>query len=70
MTTAIQQKTEPVEIITRANAFNTETERDYRFLVDGDSVLVWDSVADHFTTCHSLNNREIRRIRQMAADAA
>jgi hypothetical protein len=30
------------------------------------SVLVWDSIAGHYTRCHSLGPSAVRRIRRLA----
>ena len=39
----------------------------YRILVDADgTVRVWDAIAGHYTTCHSLGKRTMDRIRKMA----
>ena len=36
--------------------------------VDADgTVRVWDSVARYYTTCHSLSNRTMQRLRKLAA---
>ena len=55
-----------IEITARAKAFSSEGIRNHRFQVDGETVRVWDKVAGHFTTCHSLSKSAIRRIRRMA----
>lgn len=39
--------------------------RSYHVESDG-TVLVWDDVADHYTTCHSLSAREQEAIRSEA----
>lgn len=54
------------KLTVRANAFGKiET---IRCLVDADGTIrVWDSVAGHYTTCHSLSESAIRRIQKMAA---
>ena len=50
------------KIITiRAKAFSSEGVRTHRVMVDGGSVLVWDSVAGHYTSCHVLSASAIRR---------
>lgn len=58
------------QITARAKAFRSEGVRAYRFLVEADgAVLVWDSVAGHYTRCHSLSDAATRRIRNLAERA-
>lgn len=57
----------------RCKAFANEGIREHRIMVCADTVdgrevtrgnvLVWDSVAGHFTSCHSLSPKTIARIR-------
>lgn len=55
------------EISTKAKAFCGRMES-IKAMVDADgTVLVYDSVAGHYTTCHSLSQSAIRRIRKLAA---
>jgi hypothetical protein len=55
------------EIETRARAFAGRGVEEVRCRVDAaGTVLVWDSVAGHFTNCHSLGESAIRRIRRLA----
>jgi muconolactone delta-isomerase len=54
-------------ITARAKAFTNEGIRSYRFQIEGKTVRVWDSVAGHYTTCHSLGKFAIRRILKIAA---
>ena len=57
-------------ITIRAKAFSTETIREYVALVEADgSVLVWDSVAGYFTSCHVLAPSALKRARKLAAQA-
>ena len=57
------------EITARAKAFSRESIREYKFAVDADgTVRVWDSVAGHYTTCHSLSASAIRRIVKLAGE--
>ena len=51
---------------TTAKAFSGESARRYLFMIDGDSILVWDQVAGQFTSCHSLCESEQERIRALA----
>ena len=52
----------------RAKAFTGEGVRSHKCMVDTDgTVRVWDSVAGHYTTCHSLSVAAQRRIRRLAA---
>lgn len=51
----------------RAKAFSGEGIRKHRVLVENDgSVLVWDSVAGHYTRCHSLSRSALLRARKIA----
>ena len=50
------------EIIIRAKAFSCEGVRSHRALIDGDTLRVWDSVAGHYTTCHSISPRRVHEI--------
>ena len=62
-------KTNTETIITiNCRAFNGRLERN-KVCVDGDTVTVYDSVAKHYTTCHSLSARDLGRIRREAAKA-
>jgi len=59
-----------IEITARAKAFTSEPVRQYKFRVELDgSVLVWDSVAGHYTQCHSLSESAKKRIVDKAKDA-
>ncbi len=54
-------------VTARAKAFAGHSIQSHKFLVDPDGVVrVWDSVAGHYTTCHSLSASAIRRIRNAA----
>ena len=58
----------------RIKAFSTEGVKKNLLLIEGDTVeghevtrgiiRVWDSVAGCFTSCHSISQRSINRIRQ------
>jgi hypothetical protein len=51
----------------RCKAFDGEGVRTNRVMVDDDgTVRVYDSVAGYYTTCHSLSERTMRRIRAMS----
>jgi hypothetical protein len=54
------------EITMRARAYSGEGVREHRVLVDGNDVLVWDSVAGHYTSCHALSKNAIRRAKRLA----
>ena len=42
----------------------------YRFMVDADgTVRVYDSVAGYYTTCHSMSEAAMRRVRKAAMAA-
>jgi len=57
------------ELTIRARAFTAEGVRAHRVYVDDSKIVrVWDSVAGHYTVCHSLSDSAIRRIRRLAAD--
>jgi hypothetical protein len=58
--------TNPIEITVRAKAFTGEGVREHRVLVEGGKVSVWDSVAGHYTTCHSLSAAAVKRIARKA----
>lgn len=51
----------------RAKAFSGEGVRSQRVLVEADgTVLVWDSVAGHYTHCHSMSEQDQARARKAA----
>ena len=55
------------EITARAKAYSSEGIKTHKFSVDADgTVRVWDSVAGHYTTCHSLSKSAEARIRRLA----
>lgn len=57
------------EITARAKAFSNEGIKTHKFSVDADgAVRVWDSVAGHYTTCHSLSKSAEARIRKLASN--
>ncbi len=52
-----------VRFVARAKAFSGEGVREHKIKVDGDgTVRVWDSVAGHYTVCHSLSDGAQRRL--------
>lgn len=67
-------------VTARAKAFSNEGVREHRFAIDPDVILpmsgqrvpglirVWDDVAGHYTTCHSLSESAKQRIRKLAGD--
>ena len=56
-----------IEITARAKAFSNEGIKTHKFSVDQDgTVRVWDSVAGHYTTCHSLSKSAEARIKKLA----
>jgi hypothetical protein len=60
-----EEKTKMKEIKAIAKVFGKRQE--YRFRVEADgSVLVFDSVAGHYTRCHSLSADAQRRIARKA----
>jgi hypothetical protein len=61
--------TTTVKIEARARAFCGEGVRTHKFEVEPDgTVLVWDSVAGHYTLCHSLSDSAQARIRRLARE--
>jgi len=63
----IMSSTTSIEITARAKAFSGEAVRQHKFCVQSDgSVLVWDSVAGHYTQCHSLSKSVKKRIAKLA----
>ena len=69
MNAVVNQNTD-VELTIRCKAFSGEGVRRNRVLVEtlGD-VLVWDSVAGHYTTCHALSKSTQAKIRKEALHA-
>ena len=60
----------PTTITTRARAFAGRGIENVLCRVDPDGdVLVWDSVAKHYTRCHSLSESAQRRIRRLAKES-
>jgi hypothetical protein len=59
------QKSE-IEFTGRARAFSGQGLRTYRFMLTHGELRVWDSVADHYTTCHSLTPAMVRRLAKSA----
>lgn len=54
-------------ITARAKVFGKMDE--YEFQIDGyGTVRVWDEVAGHYTTCHSMSKAQERRIRKLAEE--
>ncbi len=51
----------------KAKAFSGENTREHKIMVGSDgSVRVWDGVAGHYTTCHSLSRAAINVARKLA----
>jgi len=58
-----------ITVKARAKAFTGKGIREYTFGVeDNGSVLVYDDIAKHFTSCHALSKSAIARIRKIAKD--
>ena len=58
-----------VELTIRCKAFSGEGVRENKILVEpgkNGRVLVWDSVADHYTACHSIAARTQAKIKSRA----
>lgn len=49
------------------DAFSTERGRYRAIVAEGGVVLVWDSVAGHYTSLHSLKPSQIAYVRRRAA---
>lgn len=65
----MKSETNTIEITARAKAFSSEGVREHKFSVSGDgTVRVWDSVAGHYTTCHSMSPSTQARIRKLARE--
>ena len=47
----------------KIKAFTLGKEEMTRIMVDEGVVKVWDNIAQHFTSCHSLSSREMARLR-------
>lgn len=60
-------KTTRKVIVVRAKAFSGEGVKHNTVLVEGQAVYVWDSVARHFTSCHALSQRAMKRIVRLAS---
>lgn len=58
--------TDFVILTARAHAFTGYGLGTYSFLVKKRVVLVYDSVAGHYTSCHALSKRTQSRIRRLA----
>lgn len=55
-------------IIAIAKPFNAFPRGQHNFSISTDgTVWVWDSVAGHYTTCHSLSAQAQARIRKLAS---
>ena len=62
-------KTNDVELTIRCKAFSGEGARENKVLVEpgrNGAVLVWDSVAGHYTACHSLSAKTQAKIQSQA----
>ena len=56
------------EITARAKAFTGQPIREHSFRVEENgTVRVWDDVASHYTTCHSLSASAQTRLCKLAA---
>lgn len=63
--------TTQIEVTARAKAFSRQGVREHQFTVDADgTVRVWDPVAGHYTTCHSMSQATVRRVRKLALATA
>jgi len=48
-------------IVMRCKAFSGEGVREHKVMVSGNEVRVWDSIAGHYTSCHSLGRAAVAR---------
>lgn len=61
-------KTTDITVTVRCRPFSGFPRDEYRCIVESDgNVLVWDSIAGHYTRCHSLSARDLGAIRREAA---
>ena len=60
--------TTSIEFAAKVKAFSSERgAREHRISIDPTgTVRVWDAVARHYTTCHSMSDRTQARLREMA----
>ena len=62
-------KNQDVEMTIRCKAFSGEGVRNNKILVESGKngrVLVWDSVAGHYTACHSIASRTQAKLKSQA----
>jgi hypothetical protein len=62
-------ETNDVELTIRCKAFSGDSVRENKVLVEpgrNGAILVWDSVAGHYTSCHILTIRTQAKIRSQA----
>lgn len=57
-----------VVIMARARAFSGQGMRYHNFLVTGNDIKVWDPIAGHYTSCHSMDAETLARIAAIAAE--
>ena len=62
-------KTESRVYTARMQPFSTGPIGQYRYILDGDRILVWDAVAGHYTACHALSDRTTRRLIKLAQES-
>lgn len=56
-----------IKLTVKCKAFSHEGVKSHAVQVLGETVYVWDPIADHYTTCHALSQATQRRIVKMAA---
>ena len=59
---------EPITTTAVCKPFSTGKRGKHRLRIEGDTVSVWDAVAGHYTTCHVLSARTVRRIIKQAKE--
>jgi hypothetical protein len=59
--------TNEIEISMKCRPFTGARLAEYQLCVESDgSVLAYDTVAEHYTRCHSLTARDIRKAQKLA----
>lgn len=60
-------QTSEIIFTARAKAFSRQGVRNHKFLLSQDGTIrVWDAIAGHYTTCHSLSTSAQARLRKIA----
>lgn len=68
MKTQMKLPSGDARVLARARAFSHQPMQEYCFNVSSDgTVKVFDSVAGHYTSCHAMSKRTMRRICKLVA---